>query len=317
MKRVTGLLLLAVALLFGIAWADKHEGEPADTSAATEQSAPDAATEPEGDEAAEPAAEDAETTEDMGEDGDTAVADPDVEAQLDALVAEGFQPAPRDNELAQFFADREDTSIFLMLLDQAGLSDSLLEGDRPITIFAPNDSAFAKMDRLQFSTILNEPQALQALIERHIATDTFTTADLNERLATDQSVAGGGAGDAEVAAGAETEAEQAGAEEDSATAEQDAFFRVGTRAGDDIEVGMMAASERKAAAEMAAAEAEGEQVAGGGAGEAAEAEEAPTAEGGLFVDDARILEPDLTAGETTVHIVDTVLAPPPLEEEDQ
>jgi uncharacterized surface protein with fasciclin (FAS1) repeats len=425
MMRLIGLLLLALALTFGLAQSDQYE-DPPEAPATTEEGAAggeDAATEEP--ETTEPATEEAETedadaaAEGAGAEGDAAEGEEpgaeddaagaegeeagtaaegepvetvegggegatefdfdDPEAAFEQLMAEEREPVARPNEVAEFLAEREDMSIFLMLLDHAGMTETLLEGDRPITIFAPSDSAFAEIDRLRFSTMLDDPEALRQVLERHIAFDTLTTADIGERLSADGAVAGGGeaeigaAADPGAAEGAEGEAEgeaaeaeadaeeeaadtEADAEEEAADAEADtvdvevepeavadvdaeavaeaaeearldpnAFARISTRGGEDIELGRLPASDRAAALGMDETE-----VAGGGAGEEAaapaDAAEEPGAEdaaaeettqatpGVFYVNDAKIAEPNLSADETTIHVIDAVLLPPLPEE---
>ncbi|MEX2542720.1 MAG: fasciclin domain-containing protein, partial [Trueperaceae bacterium] len=268
-----------------------------------------------------------------GELGDEA----ETEAAFEAFMAEEHAAATQPNEVTEFLAAREDMSIFLMLLAQAGMSETLLEGDRPITIFAPSDSAFAKMDRLQFSTLVDDPDELRRVLERHIATETLSSADLDDRLSAEGAVAGGGAGDMEVAAAPETEAVGGDAEVGAETAadeateaallDPNAFVRVSTRAGEDIEIGRLSATDRVAAmtpAADAAAEgtdaADATEVAGGGAADdagAATAETVRAVPGIIYVGDAQVVESDLSAGDTTIHVVDAVLLPPMPEEEDE
>jgi uncharacterized surface protein with fasciclin (FAS1) repeats len=403
MMRLIGLLLLTLALTFGLAQSDQYE-DPPEAPATTEEGAAggeDAATEEP--ETTEPATEEAETedadaaAEEAGAEGDAAEGEEpgaaddaagaegeeagaaaegepvetvegggegatefdfdDPEAAFEQLMAEEREPVARPNEVAEFLAERDDMTIFLMLLDHAGMTETLLEGDRPITIFAPSDSAFAEIDRLRFSTMLDDPEALRQVLERHIAFDTLTTADIDERLSADGAVAGGGEAEMGVAAdpGA-AEGAEGDAEEEAADAEADAvdvevepeaavdvdaeavaeaaeearlgpnaFARISTRGGEDIELGRLPATDRAAALGMDETE-----VAGGGAGEeaaapaddaAAEDAEEPAAEetaqalpGVFYVDDAKMVESNLTAGETTIHVIDAVLLPPLPEE---
>jgi uncharacterized surface protein with fasciclin (FAS1) repeats len=321
MRRRSVLLLLALALALGMAVAEKHgDGPGEETTTTTEKSTAD----PAGGEAGDGSAGDAGAADAEMDAATTGGGEMDTDAAFEEFMAQQGE-AVQPNEVTRFLAEREDTSIFLMLLDHAGMSETLLDGDRQVTIFVPNDAAFGAMDRLQFSTMLNDRAALRRVLERHVALDRLDTADLDARLG-QESVAGGGPGE-KAAAARPDPAEIGGVDATAATEEMDAaapvapspaaFVRVSTRAGQDIEIGRQAASRRAAA--FADTDAAGTaEVAGGGAagdegaGTAVAAD--GTAPGALFVGDARIVEPDLSAGATTVHIVDAVLLPP-MEEE--
>jgi uncharacterized surface protein with fasciclin (FAS1) repeats len=321
------------------------EGEAAEGEDAGAAGAADDAAGAEGEDAGAAAEGEAVETVEGGGEGTAEFDFDDPDAAFEQLMAEEREPVARPNEVAEFLAGREDMSIFLMLLDHAGMTETLLEGDRPVTIFAPSDSAFAEIDRLQFSTMIDDPEMLQQVLERHIALDTFTSADLDERLSAEGAVAGGGEADMDAAAdpGAATGAEadavdvdvepeaavDVDAEEVAEAAEEarldpNAFVRITTRAGEDIEVGRLAAVDRAGALGMDETE-----VAGGGAGEEAAApadaaedaaEDAATEEtaqalpGVFYVDDAKIVESNLSAGDTTIHVIDAVLLPPMPEE---
>lgn len=311
MRNTTGLLLLVAALAFGIVHAERHEGAPSDTVDVHE----DGGHHHPGDDAASEGAaiEEAAVTASK----DAGVRTPEeMDADFEKFALEGA-PVSHPNEVARFLASREDLTIFRMLLDQAGLTETLAGGDRPLTIFAPSDGAFLRMDRLRFAMLVNDPERLRAMLERHIVIDRFTLTDLEDRIAAGAGVSGGG-GAMDVAASPTAEA--ADSAETAPRGEvmmtplpPDAVARLNTRAGTDVEIGPTAAASRRAALDAT--------VAGGGAGEAdatpevaaeASAEVEPgegAAATAVFVDDARIVEPDLTAGETTLHVIDAVLMP--------
>jgi uncharacterized surface protein with fasciclin (FAS1) repeats len=330
MMRLFGLLVLAIALTFGMAQSDRNQGDPPEAPATSEEGG--AAEGEDAGEAAEGEPADAARGGGAGEPAAEEFDFDDPEAAFEQLMAQERDPVVQPNEVAEFLAGREDMSIFLMLLDQAGMTETLLEGDRPITIFAPSDSAFAEIDRLRFSTMVDDPETLRAVLERHIAVDSFSITELDERLRRDETVAGGGeaapaaeaparAADGDAAAEADADAVTEAAEE--ARLDPNAFFRITTRAGEDIEFGRLPASERAAA--LAGDEAE---VAGGGAAAEAAAEDAEAAAaadaaqetepapipGIFYVGDAQIVEPDLTADDTRIHVIDAVLLPPMPEE---
>lgn len=318
MRKSTALLLLVVALAFGIVHAERHEGAP---SEAVDVHEGDGHHHHSGEEASEGAA--LEEAAVRGSKDAGVRTQEEMEADFERLVLNG-QPASHPNEVARFLASREDLSIFRMLLDQSGLLETLAGGDRPITIFAPSDEAFLRMDRLRFAMLVNDPNRLRAMLERHIVIDRFALSDLEKRIAAGARVSGGGGAmdvSASPTAGTTDTADADIAETDTADVAPpgevmmtplppDAVSRLPTRAGAEIEIGSTAAASRRAAMDAS--------VAGGGAGEATDAEptvaEVEPGHGGVatavFVDDARIVESDLDAGGATLHVIDAVLLAP-------
>lgn len=176
MKSISKLFLLVLALVVGLALAENHdktEGQDKASMHAADQST----------EAREAMVPSADTN------GDMVVSHEEADAAFEQLAA---QVAGREfahpSELEQFLAARDDTTLFLLLLQQSGLAETFVPG-QPMTIFAPSDSAFARLDRLQFATLIHDPMALRAVLEQHIMVDAVAAAD------GDGEVAGGGAAD--------------------------------------------------------------------------------------------------------------------------
>lgn len=62
-------------------------------------------------------------------------------------------------------------------LKAAGLTDTL-KGTGPFTVFAPNDSAFAKLPKAKLDALLKDKVALTKLLTSHIVPGKITAADV-------------------------------------------------------------------------------------------------------------------------------------------
>ena len=65
-------------------------------------------------------------------------------------------------------------------LEATGL-DSTLSGAGPFTVFAPPDAAFAVLSQEALDLLTQNPDLLRAILEYHIVSASFTTAQLRER----------------------------------------------------------------------------------------------------------------------------------------
>lgn len=63
--------------------------------------------------------------------------------------------------------DAEKFSTLLTAVKQAGLVDAL-KGEGPFTLFAPTDEAFAKIPKGQLKALLNNKEALTAVLTYHV-----------------------------------------------------------------------------------------------------------------------------------------------------
>lgn len=67
----------------------------------------------------------------------------------------------------------------LGLLDDAGLT-SVLEGEGPNTVFAPTDAAFDALPGGKLALYAAHPEALSALLQYHVVSETLSTADVSK-----------------------------------------------------------------------------------------------------------------------------------------
>lgn len=148
MKRSVRLLsLLAAILLLLAACSTAEEAEPA-----PEGGGEDVITEPALEEPSEPMA-DAEA--------DTDTADDSAQSILDVA-----RENPQLSQLVQ-------------ALEAAGLTDAL-EQAGPLTVFAPNDEAFAQLDQSDLTALLADPASLGDRLQYHVVEGSFPSSELTD-----------------------------------------------------------------------------------------------------------------------------------------
>jgi len=87
------------------------------------------------------------------------------------------------NDVFQNLSDNKDFSIFISLVKEAGLTDTLKQHG-PITIFAPDNKAFQKLGQSCIDTIEKPSHRpfLVALILNHVFAGEFTSKDLAKQM---------------------------------------------------------------------------------------------------------------------------------------
>jgi uncharacterized surface protein with fasciclin (FAS1) repeats len=71
-------------------------------------------------------------------------------------------------------------STLLAAVNAAGLTETLEEGG-PFTVFAPTDGAFANLPEGTVEALLEDPEALAAILLYHVVPGELTVADLRDR----------------------------------------------------------------------------------------------------------------------------------------
>ena len=82
--------------------------------------------------------------------------------------------------ISEFVKISEGFSTLATALETTEL-DELLQDEGTFTFFAPTDEAFAAMPAGRRDALLNNPQALRALLRRHILTDRILAGELASR----------------------------------------------------------------------------------------------------------------------------------------
>lgn len=83
-------------------------------------------------------------------------------------------------DTASVLAADQRFSMFMSAITAAGLTETLNEAG-PVTIFVPNNDAFAMLPPDQLQSLLADPAALRQMLENHMAQGTIRTGDLADQ----------------------------------------------------------------------------------------------------------------------------------------
>lgn len=82
-----------------------------------------------------------------------------------------------DDLLSTIEADNDYTS-FTKAIKAAGMENSF-KGDGPLTVFVPNNAAFAKMPKAKLDKLMSNKDELAKMVQYHIVAAKITSADVS------------------------------------------------------------------------------------------------------------------------------------------
>ncbi len=104
------------------------------------------------------------------------------------VVPEGMMVAPDENvtpgeepanvTLADLVAGSDDLTSFADAVGEAGLTQTVLAGGGPYTVFAPDDAAFEALGNETLAGLSNDTETLDALLMYHVVRGNYTAEDL-------------------------------------------------------------------------------------------------------------------------------------------
>lgn len=97
---------------------------------------------------------------------------------LSFLTYSGAQAASTAANVVAAAAATPELSTFSKLVKQAGL-ESTLEGNGPITVFAPTDDAFKAMPAATLDKLAQDPEQLKALLGYHVVPGLVKSTDVD------------------------------------------------------------------------------------------------------------------------------------------
>lgn len=80
-------------------------------------------------------------------------------------------------DIVETAVDADDFNTLVAAVQAAGLVETL-QGDGPFTVFAPNDAAFAKIPSATLNGLLEDPEALGAILGLHVVAGKVMAADV-------------------------------------------------------------------------------------------------------------------------------------------
>lgn len=153
MKRTVRLLSLLIATLLVL------------TACSTAEEAGEEASEPGAPAITSEPAVEAPTSEPS-----VTVSEPETEGGMDSDTTQNILDLASENpQLSQLVA----------AIEAAGLTDAL-EQAGPITVFAPNNDAFAQLDQTDLTALLADPASLGDILQYHVVEGSYPTSELSD-----------------------------------------------------------------------------------------------------------------------------------------
>lgn len=92
-----------------------------------------------------------------------------------ATAFAGAHMASKD--IVETAVEADDFNTLVAAVQAAGLVETL-QGDGPFTVFAPNDAAFAKIPSATLNSLLEDPEALGAILGLHVVAGKVMAEDV-------------------------------------------------------------------------------------------------------------------------------------------
>lgn len=161
--RTSGLAAMALTLSLGMAACGADE-EP--TSGSASETTSETASEEPTTEESEPASDAGDGT--FGEGCAAIPTDPSDPGSFEGMATEPVATAASGNPLLK---------TLVAAVTEAGLVDTLNSAEG-ITVFAPTDDAFAKIDKKTLDAVLADKETLTAILTHHVVGETITPDNL-------------------------------------------------------------------------------------------------------------------------------------------
>jgi uncharacterized surface protein with fasciclin (FAS1) repeats len=110
---------------------------------------------------------------------DTPVPEPAPEETSEPATDTGDDTSSSDESLVDIAADNPQLSQLVQALEAAGLT-SVLEDAGPLTVFAPNNEAFASLNQSDLTELLTDPQQLGDILRYHVVEGAVSSSDLED-----------------------------------------------------------------------------------------------------------------------------------------
>lgn len=155
MKRTVRLLSLLIAALLVL------------TACSTAEEAGEATTEP-----AAPAIPSEPAVEEP-------TSEPSVTVSETEAATEGDVSGDASGTILELAAENPQLSQLVAAIEAAGLTDAL-EQAGPLTVFAPNNDAFAQLNQSDLTALLSDPTSLGDILEYHVVEGSYPSSELSD-----------------------------------------------------------------------------------------------------------------------------------------
>ena len=96
---------------------------------------------------------------------------------IDAVLVPPAEPEPAAQSIAEIAVGNPDFSTLVEAVTSAGLVDAL-QGDGPLTVFAPTNEAFAALPQGVLADLLGDPEALAQVLLYHVVPGDLRAAEV-------------------------------------------------------------------------------------------------------------------------------------------
>jgi uncharacterized surface protein with fasciclin (FAS1) repeats len=97
----------------------------------------------------------------------------------ETLPSEPAADTAAGDSIAALAQRTPELTTLVTALQAAGLTDAL-EQAGPLTVFAPNDEAFAQLDQADLTALLEDPTALGDILQYHVVEGSFPSSELSD-----------------------------------------------------------------------------------------------------------------------------------------
>lgn len=110
---------------------------------------------------------------------DTLVSEPALDETSEPATDAGDDTSSSGESLVDVAAENPQLTQLVQALEAAGLTSALEEAG-PLTVFAPNNDAFASLDQSDLTELLTNPQQLGDILQYHVVEGAVNASDLED-----------------------------------------------------------------------------------------------------------------------------------------
>lgn len=110
---------------------------------------------------------------------DTLVSEPALDETSEPAADTGDDTTTSGQSLTDVAAENPQLTQLVQALEAAGMTSALEEAG-PLTVFAPNNDAFAGLDQADLTELLTNPQQLGDILRYHVVEGAVTSSDLED-----------------------------------------------------------------------------------------------------------------------------------------
>jgi uncharacterized surface protein with fasciclin (FAS1) repeats/predicted small secreted protein len=107
------------------------------------------------------------------------ITEPALQEDASEPTADAGGDSGSSDDILAIAQDNPQLSQLVTALEAAGLTD-VLEQAGPLTVFAPNNDAFAQLDQSDLTALLSNPQELTGILQYHVVEGDYPSSELSD-----------------------------------------------------------------------------------------------------------------------------------------